>query len=91
MEDYEQLQKALAEFVVWARGEVICPFHHHVTVALVTKEGIADWHGPICMASPDEQRILSGQFVFCEFLEKKKELVEEAIQVLGSTDMSNFL
>lgn len=91
MEDYEQLQKALAEFVVWARGEAICPFHQHVSVSLVTMEGIVEWHGPICMAHPDEQRVLAGQVVFCEFLERKKELVEEATQVLGSTDMSNFL
>lgn len=86
MEDYEELQRMLAEFVVWTRGSVICPLHGHVTEILLTREGPVEWHGPWC-ESPAGREV-RGE---CEWRLHRDELVERACETLGTKDMSNFL
>lgn len=91
MEEFEELQRMLAEMVVWARSSTMCPFHQHITFYMMTPEGHVPWHGPICELPNEQQVVLAGQFVECEWQEEKKEIVDRAVEVMGGPDMSRYL
>lgn len=84
MEELEELKRALAEVVIFLRGEAICPHHPHVTEVVLTPEGWTPWHGPSCEGA-------LGTTFYCEYRELRKELVAKAVEALGTADMGQFL
>jgi hypothetical protein len=88
MEAYEELQKQLAETVIWLRGEgAVCPFHGWVVVYIPMDPGgsvepASQWAGPVCM--------MENQ-VPCDWQEHRQALVDSACEVLGTQDMTQFL
>lgn len=90
MEHHDELMRTLAETVVFLRS-YICPIHQHVTVLLITHEGPTPWHGPICETSREEQEVLAGQPVQCDFVDERIRILAMAYEALGTQDMSELL
>lgn len=96
MEEYEELQRMLAEMVVWARGSTRCAEHPHFSFMLLTNDGHVPWHGPICEIPLDEQKSFVELGLLdhtwpCEWQDEKKELVGRAVEIMGGPDMSRYL
>lgn len=84
MDDYEELQRMLAQLVVWMRSEATCPHHYCVSVIYFGHDGPFEWHGPAC-------EVEDGLLTDCEWREHRNELIEMATDRLGTRDMSTFL
>jgi hypothetical protein len=86
-EQYEEVLKTLAELVVFVRGQAVCPYHAHMDIALLTKEGPTIWHGPWC-ESPEASALFKET---CEFVMQRDEILWRVYEALGTKDMTNFI
>lgn len=88
LEQFVELQKQLAEVVVWLRSDGYpCPYHSWVYVRLMYDPGGATEPNettqvPVCQADGD---------IDCDWRDRRQELLDSCLSVLGTEDMSGWL